>query len=164
MNIVGFLAITLFPLRLGEFIRPLLLRRREQIAFSTGIATIAVERVLDSLVATAILVFGFAVAPIGNLRIPGVRMEVHMMAYAAGAALCATTALLIFAVKHQDAAIRFLKKTLGFFPPSFVSKMAGPAENFFRGFHALPSWKGFTRLSAESLGVWLVRVLREHKA
>ena len=52
------MAINLFPLRLGEVTRPLLLRKRHAVPFPTGIATVAAERIFDALFVAAILGIG----------------------------------------------------------------------------------------------------------
>jgi glycosyltransferase 2 family protein len=44
---VGFLAINVVPLRLGEMVRPYLLMEREGVPFGRGIAAIVLERLLD---------------------------------------------------------------------------------------------------------------------
>ncbi len=44
---VGFMINCIFPGRLGEFARPAILQKKEQVPFGTGIATVAAERVFD---------------------------------------------------------------------------------------------------------------------
>src|SRR5207244_3729293 len=56
-NFLGFSAIYLFG-RPGELVRPLWLTRREQIPLTASVATIIVERVLDSVMIIAL--FGLA--------------------------------------------------------------------------------------------------------
>ena len=50
---IGYAANNLLPLRMGEFLRIFLLRRRPGISPSSSLATIAVERVLDGSVGKA---------------------------------------------------------------------------------------------------------------
>lgn len=52
---VGFTAILLLPLRLGEFVRPSLLARRSELSMSSLLATAVVERVIDGLLVTGLL-------------------------------------------------------------------------------------------------------------
>ena len=49
LNWIGFFAIFLLPLRLGELARPTLTKLRHGIPISVGFGTVAVERVLDGL-------------------------------------------------------------------------------------------------------------------
>ena len=51
---IGFTAVAILG-RLGEFVRPYLIARREQISFTSQIATYAVERVFDLLAAASII-------------------------------------------------------------------------------------------------------------
>lgn len=57
-TIVGFAALTLLPLRLGDFLRPYLLARQEGLRTSAVLATIALERILD-LIAVLLLLAVF---------------------------------------------------------------------------------------------------------
>ncbi len=55
INSVGFLAINVIPLRLGEMVRPYLLAERENIPFGRGMAAIVLERLLDMLMLLGML-------------------------------------------------------------------------------------------------------------
>lgn len=57
INCIGYMAIALFPLRLGEFIRPYIISTKSRISLSSGIATIFVERIFDSLSILFIMLF-----------------------------------------------------------------------------------------------------------
>jgi uncharacterized protein (TIRG00374 family) len=52
---VGFMAIALVPMRTGELLRPYLISKRSTIPFSSAVATILIERILDSVILTCIL-------------------------------------------------------------------------------------------------------------
>lgn len=52
---VGFMGIALVPMRIGELIRPYLVSKESQISFSSALATIFVERMIDSLTIILIL-------------------------------------------------------------------------------------------------------------
>ena len=54
---VGFMINCVMPGRIGELARPIILQKREKVPFSTGLATVAAERVFD---VTVLIVF-FAV-------------------------------------------------------------------------------------------------------
>ena len=55
VGLVGFAAILLLPLRLGELVRPFLLARRTEVPAAGALASVVVERVIDGLVITALL-------------------------------------------------------------------------------------------------------------
>jgi uncharacterized protein (TIRG00374 family) len=52
---IGFMAIALAPMRTGEFLRPYLISKRSAIPFSSALATILIERILDSITLIGIL-------------------------------------------------------------------------------------------------------------
>lgn len=55
VNAIGFFAINLVPLRLGEMVRPWLLAEREGVAVGRGVAAIVLERMLDFVVLLGML-------------------------------------------------------------------------------------------------------------
>ena len=63
LNWIGFFAIFVLPLRIGEIARPALSKMREGIAVSAGFGTIAVERVVDGLVTGLCVVWAIFALP-----------------------------------------------------------------------------------------------------
>jgi hypothetical protein len=57
---VGFTAIVILPLRLGEMVRPYLLSKESGVPMSAALGTAVVERVLDGLLITGLLVLSLA--------------------------------------------------------------------------------------------------------
>ena len=57
INTIGFLAINVIPLRLGEMVRPYLLKEKSMVPFSKGFAAILLERLLDMCM-LLIMLFG----------------------------------------------------------------------------------------------------------
>jgi uncharacterized protein (TIRG00374 family) len=70
-TMVGYMANNLLPFRLGEFVRPYVLARRERLRNSALLATIVVERLVDLI--TLLLIFGIALAvhPISSDSLAG---------------------------------------------------------------------------------------------
>lgn len=54
-NVVGYLFITILPLRLGELTIPFLLKKRSGFSMGAGLASVFVERIVDLLVLVSIL-------------------------------------------------------------------------------------------------------------
>ncbi|MDP2317429.1 MAG: lysylphosphatidylglycerol synthase transmembrane domain-containing protein [Pseudomonadota bacterium] len=71
---IGYLAINVVPLRMGEFVRPTLLAEKEEIPFGAGLAAIFVERLVDMLMLLGMmLLVGFAVdLPEGRIVVEGI--------------------------------------------------------------------------------------------
>ena len=74
INTVGFLAINVMPLRLGEAVRPYLLWEREKVPLGSALAAILLERLLDLVMLLVMLLgVGFMVdLPPGGLTVQGV--------------------------------------------------------------------------------------------
>jgi uncharacterized protein (TIRG00374 family) len=65
-TMIGFMANMVLPLRLGEFVRPWALARREGLSKTTLLATIVVERAIDMLMLLAVLGIALFVHPIST--------------------------------------------------------------------------------------------------
>src|SRR6185295_8334958 len=77
ISAVGFMAILALPARLGEFVRPSLMRKRG-VSASAALGTVAVERIVDGL-----LVSLFVFAAFFSLRGPQAPRWMMPTAYAA---------------------------------------------------------------------------------
>ena len=73
---IGFMANCVYPGRIGEIARPLLLRAKSGVPFTTGLATVGVERLFDLLFLLAL--FGLAVSDMD----PGAGGRVEFAGYA----------------------------------------------------------------------------------
>jgi len=60
---VGFFSNTVFPMRVGEVIRSVVIGEREKISKTSSLATIVVERVLDGFAVLVLLIFSFFFYP-----------------------------------------------------------------------------------------------------
>jgi len=71
INTVGFLAINVLPLRLGEMVRPYLLAERQGVPFAKGLAAIFMERLLDMAMLLVLLLglVSFVDLPDGGLLV-----------------------------------------------------------------------------------------------
>ena len=101
---VGFMAILALPARLGEFVRPGLLRRRG-ISASAALGTVAVERIVDGLL-ISLFVFGAFFA----LRGPNAPGWMMPTAYAALGVFTVALVFLVFAMWRPEPTVRFCLK------------------------------------------------------
>lgn len=65
--IIGFMLNCILP-RAGELARPAILRKRSGVPFSTGLATVAVERIFDLIILTLLMAFFFDKWSIGDAK------------------------------------------------------------------------------------------------
>ncbi len=102
ISAVGFMAILALPARLGEFVRPGLLRKRGDLSAAAALGTVAVERIVDGLL-VSLFVFGALFARRG----PGAPHWMMPMAYGALGLFSAALVFLVFAVRRPEATVRF---------------------------------------------------------
>jgi hypothetical protein len=149
---VGFMAILVLPARLGEFVRPALIRRKGEISASQALGTVAVERIIDGLV-VSVLVFGCFVA----LRGPGAPGWMMPTAYAALGVFTTAMVFLVFAMRWPEATVRFaLALTL---LPRLAPRIAGVIEHklldMIRGLAVLRDVKNLAVFGAWTAAYWI---------
>lgn len=147
---VGFMMILALPARLGEFVRPSLLRRRG-VSATAALGTVAVERIVDGLM-ISLLVF----AAFFSLRGPGAPGWMMPTAYAALGVFAAALVFLVFALWRAEPTVRLcLRLSL---LPRLAPRIAGVIErkllDMIRGFAALKDRKNLAAFCAWSLVYW----------
>jgi uncharacterized protein (TIRG00374 family) len=105
MSSVGFMAILALPARLGELVRPGLLRQRGDLSASAALGTVAVERIVDGLL-VSLFVFG----ALFSLRGPGAPGWMMPAAYAALGVFVAALVFVIFATRSPERTVAFCMK------------------------------------------------------
>ncbi len=141
---VGFMAILALPARLGEFVRPGLLRRRG-VSASAALGTVAVERIVDGLV-VSLFVFG----AFFSLRGPNAPGWMMPTAYAALGVFAAALAFLVAAMRRPAATVKFCL-TISLLPklsPRIALVIEEKLLEMIRGFDVLKDQR--------NLGVFLV--------
>lgn len=140
---VGFTAILLLPLRLGELVRPYLLARRSQLGLSAVLGTAVVERVIDGLLVTGLLFITLAFYD-----------GTHATGFATSAgivsALIFVPALLVcvLAFLRKDWTLRVLRRIGEPVSRKLTDRLLGLLSEFIDGFRAL--------LKADYLGRFLL--------
>ena len=128
INSIGFLAINVIPLRLGELVRPALLAERHSVPFGAAMAAIVLERLMDMLMLLVMLLgLTFWVElPAEGLVVRGVDVigAGQRLSGAVVALGCAFGAGLVVV---GEPAIRFLERL------PLVGKAAGFARRFREG-------------------------------
>lgn len=123
---VGFMAILALPARLGEFVRPALLRKKGRVSGSAVLGTVAVERIVDGLM-VSLFVFGACFALRGT---PHARSWMMPMAWTSLGVFLAAMTFLGAALRWPDATVRFcVNATL---TPRFAPRFARRLEDLLR--------------------------------
>ena len=158
---VGFMAVFLLPLRLGELARPLMLARSTAVPFGAGLGTIALERVLDGLITTLVLyAVLIQVHPDTLARSPEVARGAWIALAVFSTALLGLTATLL----QRERTLGLTRKLLGLVSPLLAEKIIGLLTAFVDGLKVLKSpWAlaefvgmSVTYWGINGVGVWLV--------
>ncbi len=155
-TVMGFAANTVLPARIGEFLRPYLLARRERLSVSATFATIILERLLD-LVAVLMLfgLFVFAFDP-GMASTDGALYATvkagGLMAAAGAVVALVMVALLASAPVSVSRAIDRVSRVL---PDTLARRVSHTAHMFVRGLSVSRDPRGLLEAVAWSLPLWL---------
>jgi uncharacterized protein (TIRG00374 family) len=161
VSAVGFMATFLFPLRLGELVRPYLIRRESaKIGMTSALATIVVERIMDGLL-VSLLLFGVLVT-LPNQA--GAITEIRLGAYVALAVFVGGMATVVALYWQQDRAIRVAMAIVRPLSRPVAERVERLLQSFLRGLACLPSARhflGFTAITAvywgiNGVGLWML--------
>jgi glycosyltransferase 2 family protein len=157
---VGFMAILALPARLGEFVRPGLLRRHG-ISASAALGTVAVERIVDGLM-ISLFVFGACFA----LRGPSSPGWMMPTAYTALGVFAVALVFLVFAMWRPERTVHWCVglSLLPRFAPRFATTIERKVLDMIRGFSVLKDAKNLIAFcvwslvywAANGLGVWVL--------
>ena len=124
---VGYMCIMVFPLRLGEFVRPYLIRQVDGVSASGALATVIVERVIDGLIFVALFFVFITLLPqSGNPAVSVVKFG----AMVAGVVFVTTLVVLILAFIRRVETVRLIQKIGDRIAPPLVAKLIGILEGF----------------------------------
>ena len=153
-TMIGFMANNILPLRLGEFIRPWALARRERLSKTTLFATVVVERAIDMV--TLLVIFGLSllVHPISG------ETEAGRMTQAGASVLvtaCAALTVFVIALERSEKLARVVVERISApLPPHWRGRASKALDHFIHGlglFRDLPRVLWVFALSFAMFGV-----------
>lgn len=152
--VIGYMGNNVYPFRAGELLRSFVLRQQEDVAISSSLATIVVERVFDGLV---MLMFVFVALPFAPLPSDAIRFVVII-----GSGVFLGALLVFFAVAAVPS--RFLQLTEWFanrlLPERFREPIIDFAQRFVVGLSALRSGRGLVMIFLTSVVIWLLETVK----
>jgi uncharacterized protein (TIRG00374 family) len=154
-TMIGFMANNVLPFRLGEFVRPWALARREGLSKTTLLATVVVERAVDMLTLLGILGISLMVHPISEATEGGRMVR-------AGATvlltLCVALTAFVVALETQPKlAQRVIGVVAGLLPAGARDRVIKIAQHFLEGlglFRDLPRLAWVFVLSFAMFGIY----------
>lgn len=167
---IGFAAILLMPFRIGEIVRPYMIRDKGKVSMSSATGTVMAERVVDglflSIVLALALVFVPTIQPLPE-KVVGLPISVQQVR-ASGFVMLGvfTTAFATIAVFYfaRAWAHKLTLAVFGLVSKSLAEKLAGMAEKLAAGLHFLGRGRdagGFLFETAmywglNALGMWVL--------
>ncbi len=153
---VGFMAILVIPARLGELVRPALIRQKGHVSASAALGTVAVERIIDGLVVSIVVFVTFVT--LKNDQSPGWMMPT---AYIASGLFGVCLIGLFFALSWPNWTVRtFLKVSLlTTLAPRLATRLEGKLHELIRGFAVLRDKKNLFAFLAWTIAYWVANGL-----
>jgi glycosyltransferase 2 family protein len=137
--VIAFTINCLLPGRLGELARPAILYKRDNVEFSKGLATVAVERIFDiiTLLIIFILIMGtIQIDPALNLSFNGYQINQKMLLNIRSKTIIAGIILLCFTSMFMiPVARRALGRFISWLPHSLFFTSAGFRQHMSEKFH-----------------------------
>lgn len=150
---IGYFGNNIYPLRAGEVIRSYVLRRREEIAISSSLATVLIERVFDGLVMLLFVFLALPFAPMpANYQTLVVVLTVSMVG-AAGVFIWMAAQPRLMAAAYT----RFADFAL---PERIRIRTDDLYERFMAGLASLGRGNDVLMIFATSIVIWLLETVK----
>lgn len=143
---VGFMAINLLPVRMGELARPYLISQKSTIKMGSSLATIVVERIFDMLTLMMVLL----------LIVMMVKLPAWIFRSACSILLIVIPLLLvlIFMAVKREVSVKGIDRIIGTLPKTLSSRLMRLSHSFLDGLQILPDLKKTFYLASLSVLIW----------
>jgi len=158
LQALGYFASAVFPLRVGELVRAILLGKKARIKNSTALANVVLERLLDGLSLLAVFVI---VGIIFQSEKMGMFREGILIM--AGLSLAALFVIMYFSLARAPFG-GVTGKILSFFPDVLREKIIEILKGFIAGFSMLKSTKHYPLVTLETVLIWVLYTAQEFSA
>ncbi len=150
---VGFMAILALPARLGEFVRPALLRQKGRLPATAVLGTVAVERIIDGLMVSLAVFAAFTA-----LHSPTSPPWMMPTAYVAMSVFGAATIFLAFALRWPEKTVEIAVTMTGakLYAPRMAGFLREKLLSLISGFTVLRDWRNLIAFTAWSAVYWLL--------
>jgi uncharacterized protein (TIRG00374 family) len=131
---VGFMALFILPLRLGEFARPYLIADRPRLRVSAALSSVVVERVVDGVFTAALLVAALFALPAGTANLALVRGAGWIVL----GAFVLLLVFLIVAYANRQLAVGLARRALAPLSHRVAERASGMLDAFIHGLRLVP--------------------------
>jgi len=152
---IGYMGNNVFPLRMGEVLRSVVIKRRKDVSISGSLATIIVERIFD-----AVVVIGFVLLNLGQLtRLPNASTFVQLgnLAAWAVAIFLAGLAVFILVAMFPEPASKLIHSIINkIIPERWRDPLINIADRFLEGLMSLRSPADALMIFLTSILIWIL--------
>lgn len=148
---VGFMAILALPARLGEFVRPWLVKQRARLRMSAALGTVAVERIVDGLLVSLMV----SLSCLG-MRGPEAPSWLPVLTWAPLAVFGAATVFLVCGLRWPDATVEFALRAslVPRVSPRLARRIGHALHGIISGFRVLGDGRNLGAFIAMSAVYW----------
>jgi uncharacterized protein (TIRG00374 family) len=158
-TVIGFTGLALLG-RAGEFIRPYLIARRNDLPVSSQLAVWAVERIFDVGAFTVLMVCAiFLPSALPAIPHPEYYIRFREGGFLLIGAVFALTVGAIIVRRSGEAVARWVEQRFGHLSANFGHKLAQKVREFGQGLDTIHSTLSLTLLILVSVGMWYVIAL-----
>ena len=165
---IGFAAILLMPLRIGEFVRPYMIQKKGKLSLAAATSSVVAERIVDglylSIVLALALLFVHTIEPlpktvVGLSGLPISTEDVRRWGYFMLAGF--VTAFIVIAVFYfrRDFANRATNATVGRISKALADKLTALFASFADGLHVFGRGRDARGFFIETTIYWALNVL-----
>ena len=151
-TVIGLFGTCVLPLRAGEFLRPWILSRTENVSFTAGFASVVTERVFDVLTILGLL----------GLTLHAIEADhelIRVGAKALGALALVILLVMLLAYFSSELLIRVLTQIVNRCcekkHPQIAKKILSAAGEFIDGLRAISSYRELSLVLFWSIALWL---------
>jgi hypothetical protein len=163
---IGFAAILLMPFRIGEIVRPYMLREKGKVSMSSATGTVMAERVVDGLFLSIVLALALVLVPTVHplpekvVGLPWISVE-HVRASGFAMLGLFTTAFVTIAVFYfaRAWANKVTLAVFGLVSKKLATKLAGVADKLAAGLHFLGRGRDAGGFLVETAAYWGLNAL-----
>jgi glycosyltransferase 2 family protein len=157
---VGFMALVVLPFRLGEFARPLLIAEKGRIRRSAAMASVVVERVVDGIAMTAVLLIAVFFADFGPSTDGGrLLAQVRFWGLVILAGFVGALVFLVIAYVKRDLARRILHSVVEPLSARLAHKVSDMLDAFIGGLKVVPHRGKVVLFFALTIVYWGINAL-----
>tara|TARA_B100001964_G_scaffold156467_1_gene171894 strand:- start:744 stop:1577 length:834 start_codon:yes stop_codon:yes gene_type:complete len=154
---IGVLTNQILPGRLGDFVSAYIVKKKEKIRLSGVLGAVAVERVIDVLFLTLLIVLTLLITKPAIIP-PHVLKKIQFGGFSFGIASI-SAGIILYRLSFENSIIsRFVAKIIDVFPGKTAVKLHSVIESFKNGLRALQNSNHIFYILGYSLAIWCTLV------